>query len=56
MADTKRALAPGWAMNTRSIFLKRLGLLMEYIGASGELECEIGVWGGEDKMNYFGWR
>ena len=91
MADTKRALAPDWAMNTRSIFLKRLGLLMEYIGASGELECEIngvgthvmliirknghesgdiadyaffgqawerigGVWGGEDRMNYFGWR
>jgi len=28
-------------MSNKSIFLKRLGLLMDYISASGELECEI---------------
>ena len=78
-------------MTPRSIFLKRLVLLMEYISANGDLDCEIdglethamliiiknshesgdiedyafwgaawqrigGVWGGEDRMNYFGWR
>ena len=28
-------------MSNKSIFLKRLGLLMDYISASGELDCEI---------------